>query len=79
MRMERCVNRLGDGFGVIRDDRYKLNIYWSKNQTHEYQLFDMQNDPNELTDLSTDPALKSVLEKLKLTLQDHVQGQYFVA
>lgn len=64
---------------MIRDDRYKLNVYWSKNNDDECQLFDMHDDPDELNDLSTSPALKTVFEKLKQTLQDRVQGQFFVA
>ena len=38
---------------AVRDDRWKLIRYPQVDKT---QLFDLQNDPDELKDLSADPA-----------------------
>lgn len=47
---------------MVRDDRYKL-LWYPKIKT--YQLFDLQRDPHELTDLSAAPAQQSRMATLK--------------
>ncbi len=53
----------------LRDDRYKLIVNIAVNKT---QLFDLQNDPDEMKDLADDasqkPRLEAMIAKLK-TLQ----------
>ncbi len=46
---------------AIRDQRWKLIMYPQINKT---QLFDLQNDPNELNDLSSKPKFASELERM---------------
>ena len=46
---------------MIRGERYKLNLY---HDTNEAQLFDMENDPQELHDLARDPAYQGVIAQL---------------
>jgi arylsulfatase A-like enzyme len=64
---------------MIRDDRFKLNVYWHGQNGCEYQLFDMLDDPNELTDLADDPKASFVKERLKPRIEAVVQGQNFAA
>lgn len=46
---------------MVRSDRYKLIVY---PQVHRTQLFDMQNDPYETTDLQADPDYKKIKQEL---------------
>ena len=46
---------------MVRSDRYKLILY---PKVHEIQLFDMQNDPYETTNLQADPHYKKIKKKL---------------
>lgn len=57
---------------AVRDERYKLIVYPQINRT---QLFDLQNDPEELQDLSTDAALKPIHDRLRGQLKD-LQDRY---
>ena len=43
---------------MIRSERYKMVYYAVGNR---FQLFDMQEDPDELHDLAGDPAYADVL------------------
>lgn len=54
-------------FRSIRTDRYSYMQYL--NIGHE-QLFDLNNDPYELTNLINDPALEDTRQQLKTQLQD---------
>lgn len=51
---------------MIRSDRYKLIAY---PKVHEIQLFDMQNDPYETTNLQADPQYKKIRQELFKELQ----------
>ncbi len=57
---------------AVRDERYKLIVYPQINRT---QLFDLQNDPDELKDLSNDESMKPTLERLRVQLQN-LQERY---
>lgn len=50
----------------VRDERYKLIVYPQINKT---QLFDLQNDPDELKDLSADAATKPIQDRLRALLE----------
>ena len=52
---------------MVRTDRYKLIHY---PRIGRYQLFDLQTDPHELKDLSTDPQFTKTTTRLKKTLLD---------
>jgi choline-sulfatase len=57
---------------MIRTDRHKLILYPEAKQV---QLFDIQKDPNELTNLANDPTQQEVVQNLfeqLLTLQQEV-------
>jgi arylsulfatase A-like enzyme len=56
---------------MIRTDRWKLIHY---PQIDRYQLFDLQNDPLEREDRSTDVALANVLADLKTRLRSAQQA-----
>jgi len=49
----------------IRDSRWKLMVF---PQINKHQLFDLQNDPHEITDLATDPEHKPQVERLTALL-----------
>ena len=60
----------------VREQRWKL-IDWTVNGQRTTQLFDLQNDPDELKDLASDPAhaqhrirLEALLEQYKKDLGD---------
>jgi len=60
----------------VRDRRWKL-IEWTVRGTRTVQLFDLQNDPDELKDLAGDPAheghrrrLEDLLARYKKELGD---------
>ena len=56
---------------MIRDSRYKLIYYPLGNH---FQLFDLENDPDELLDLADDPSLASVRERLTDLLIENLYG-----
>ena len=56
---------------MVRDTRHKLIYYPVGNR---YNLFDLQNDPDEMRDLSEDPAHASVREDLTRVLVQHLYG-----
>ena len=59
---------------MIRGQRYKLNLY---HDTHEMQLFDMENDPQELHDLARDPACQGIVAELtRLYLDEKAAEDY---
>jgi arylsulfatase A-like enzyme len=51
---------------MICDERWKFVLYPKANRE---QLFDLQNDPQELHDLSTDPAQQAKQEELRIKLE----------
>ncbi len=54
---------------AVSDGRYKL-IRYTVNRTVTTQLFDLKKDPNELHDLSTDPAHKAHFARLQNLLAE---------
>ncbi len=58
---------MGKTIRALRDDRFKLIRYPEINHT---QLFDLQNDPHELKDLSTDFQHAEEVERLLALLAD---------
>lgn len=51
----------------IRTDRYKLIHFYTIN---EWELFDLEKDPNELSSKYMDPAYESVVTDLKMQLEE---------
>jgi arylsulfatase A-like enzyme len=51
----------------VRDDRYQMIVYPHINKT---LLFDLDNDPHELKDLSSDPNHAKTIDRLMGTLQN---------
>ncbi|HVZ24990.1 MAG TPA: sulfatase/phosphatase domain-containing protein, partial [Sediminibacterium sp.] len=49
----------------VRTDRYKLMYFYTVN---EWQLFDLQKDPEELHNLVKDPGYRQVLADMKTEL-----------
>lgn len=49
----------------VRDDRYKLIHYYTLN---EWELFDLEYDPNELRSVYDDPAYAQVRDRMKAEL-----------
>ncbi len=62
---------------MIRDDRFKLNVYWNGDQGIECQLFDMKQDINELNDLSDNASFAGEKARLLEQLEALVEGQTF--
>lgn len=58
----------------VRNDRYKLLFLPNSN---EWQLFDLQNDPQELKSIHDDPASADVLAEMK-TFYHQLRAQYEV-
>lgn len=56
---------------MIRTRRHKLIYYPVGNH---FQLFDMENDPREMTDIARDPAHRDILHKLKELLKSELYG-----
>lgn len=56
---------------MICDDRWKFILYPKANRE---QLFDLQNDPHELRDLSADPAQQAKREELRAKLDSWRQA-----
>ena len=50
----------------VRTDRYKLIHYY---QIDEWELFDLENDPNEMQSVFNDPEYTEIVEELKAELQ----------
>jgi len=59
------VHAVARHYGV-RTDRHKLIHYY---QTDEWELFDLQTDPNELENLYADPGKKADVARLKQRLE----------
>jgi arylsulfatase A-like enzyme len=57
---------------ALRDDRWKILAYPQINKT---QLFDLENDPSEMKDLSSDPAHAEELRRLR-DLLERAQQEY---
>ena len=49
----------------VRTDTHKLIYFWKKDQ---WEMYDLEKDPEELKNIYNDPAQKDVLEKLKAEL-----------
>ena len=56
---------------MMRDERYKLIWYPVGNR---FQLFDLQEDPNEMNDLIQDETLVEVQERLRRLLLESCYG-----
>jgi arylsulfatase A-like enzyme len=56
---------------MVRSERYKMIYYPVGNRFH---LFDLEEDPNELKDLSDDPAHSQIIEELTATLRGYLYG-----
>jgi arylsulfatase len=64
----------GDGINagrMVRDDRYKLIYYPAGNL---FQLFDLEADPQEMTDLADDPAHREARSRLTGLLTAELHG-----
>lgn len=59
-------HRVRPHYGVVTD-RYKLVHFYTPDVDY-WELFDREKDPNELRDVSADPAHASVVEELKREL-----------
>ncbi|MDE6279804.1 MAG: DUF4976 domain-containing protein, partial [Paramuribaculum sp.] len=66
---EHCVRR---HYGV-RDDRYKLMHFY--NDIDQWELYDLQNDPNELNNLYGKPGYEEVTKTMMGKLK-RLQEQY---
>ena len=56
---------------MLRDERYKLIYFPVGNRT---QLFDLQDDPDEVHDLAGDPAYTHIVEGLRAKMIPHLYG-----
>lgn len=56
---------------MIRDQHYKMIWYPVGNH---FQLFDLENDPHEMTDLASDPSYDAKLKDLKKRLSQEMYG-----
>jgi arylsulfatase A-like enzyme len=52
----------------VRNERYKLIEYVVDGEHNATQLFDLDNDPWELTNLATDPAYAGIVQELRTEL-----------
>ncbi len=69
-----AVHMVAKHYGV-RTDRYKLIHYYERN---EWELFDLEKDPDELCSVYADPAYAPQVNELKRELQrlrEHYQDQ----
>jgi arylsulfatase len=57
---------------MIMDDRYKLIWYPNGNIV---QIFDLLQDPNELTDIANDPKILNHRKHLEKSLIDRLYGE----
>jgi arylsulfatase A-like enzyme len=62
-------------FEGVRTDRYKLISYYKPSQ--EWELFDLEKDPNELQSVYDDPAYRKVRERLQEKLAE-LRAEYDV-
>ena len=56
---------------MVRDNRFKLIYYATGNR---YQLFDLQEDPCELHDLTASPDHAEIQQRLTACLRDELHG-----
>jgi len=56
---------------MLHGGRHKLIWYPAGNR---FQLFDLENDPNELIDLAADPSHRQTLERLQALLRQELYG-----
>jgi arylsulfatase A-like enzyme len=59
---------------AVRTHRYKLIHY---RNVGERELYDLERDPLEMTNLIDDPALRSVLKEMELRLERHLRETDF--
>lgn len=59
----------------IRGERFKLIHYPGLDPAYQFELFDLKNDADEMTNLYTNPEYQAVIEKLKSGLKDLI-GKY---
>ena len=52
----------------VRTDRYKLIHFY--NDIDEWELYDLQNDPEEMNNIYNDPANKELIASLKVRLKE---------
>jgi arylsulfatase A-like enzyme len=52
----------------VRTDRWKLIHYWE--QPQEWELYDLQNDPDEVRNLAADPRYAAELKRLQARLAE---------
>ncbi len=65
----------------IRTDRYKL-IYFYEKDVDQWELYDLEKDPQEMHSVYRDPAYQDIMRKLKVdlkTLRDKYQDDDTVA
>lgn len=62
----------GDLLRSVKDSRYKLLEY--RNGTCRTQLFDLQQDPDELHDLAADPQFAPEIERLRKLMAEYRAG-----
>jgi arylsulfatase A-like enzyme len=58
----------------VRTDRYKL-IYFYEPDVDEWELYDLEKDPQEMTSVYNDPAYADVVREMKAELQ-RLRDQY---
>ena len=63
------IHRFPGGDGTEHSSALK---HYAENYFDADQLYDLENDPRERTNLADDPRYKSVLEKLKAELKVHL-------
>ena len=64
-------HRVPKHYGV-RTDRYKLAYYY---ELDEWELFDLETDPDELTSIFDEPSMRPIVESLFTRMQE-LQEQY---
>jgi len=57
----------------VRNDRYKLIHYY--HNIDEWEMYDLEKDPTEMTNVIDDPSYSEILIEMKAELKD-VQKQY---
>ena len=71
--LQGAVHMVRRHYGV-RTNRYKLIYYY---EIDEWELFDLERDPSELTSVYRDPEYRATVEQLKELLKN-LQEQYKV-